>query len=193
MNEIAPNVISDGIPYVIKILNMIGPFLGGLGIIITALLAVITYFFIHQRTTETSWVESFRVLYGEFWKDDEITQVRRWITNSLEYEILEETLKIRMKNDDGNYLSEEDNNTLENLDRFCSVMMRIKYFGQMKMTKRQRELYRETYESFWRKKINERVLLRDYINRYWPGLSRWLHTENNNTRNRCSRNNVSMW
>ncbi len=47
-------VIPDGIPYAIRILNMIGPFLGGLGIIITALVAIITYFFIHQRTTETS-------------------------------------------------------------------------------------------------------------------------------------------
>ena len=167
---------------------MIGPFLGGIGLITTAFLAILTYFLIHRRTTETSWIESFRILYGEFWKDNDVTQVRRWITNDEEYKVIEKILEKRMKATKNNDLSEEDNNNLEKLDRFCSVMMRIRYFGQMKMSQSQRELYKDTYETFWKEKINRRDLLKKYINEYWPGLSTWLHSKNNNAGNRSGYN-----
>ncbi len=172
MNEMATQCT----PNIVLFLNMIGPFLSGIGILIAAAIGLISYIFIHRRAAQTAWIEAFRTLYSEFWKDNEITQVRRWITNDEEYKDIKDVLDKRMEGGDNNSMSTEDNDKIEKIDRFCSIMMRVKYFGQMEMTDQQRDLYNDTYKNFWAKKISQRPEFKKYIDKFWKGLSQWLNS-----------------
>jgi hypothetical protein len=172
MNEI----VTQCTPSTLSFLNMIGPFLSGISLLIAAVIGVVSYIFIHRRAVQTAWIETFRTLYGEFWKDDEITQVRRWITNDEEYKDIKSMLDKRMEGGDNNSMSIEENDKIEKIDRFCSIMMRVKYFGQMEMTDHQRNLYNDTYKNFWVIKISQRSELRKYIDKFWKGLSPWLNS-----------------
>ena len=130
--------------------------------------------FVNRRTleierlqAENRWIETFRALYADFWKDDQIAIVRRWITNEQEYSKLAAVLSARIQSD-FNTLSPDENDMLEKIDRFCSVLVRIEYFGKTDMPKdRQRKLYELTYRFFWKGKVRQRQELLSYMNKFW--------------------------
>lgn len=130
--------------------------------------------FVNRRTleierlqAENRWIETFRALYADFWKDDQIAIVRRWITNEQEYSKLAAVLSARIQSD-SNTLSPDENDMLEKIDRFCSVLVRIEYFGKTDMPKdRQRKLYELTYRFFWKGKVRQRQELLSYMNKFW--------------------------
>ncbi len=146
-----------------------GQFLSGIGLVVTATVAVTTLVFFQRRTMESQWLDSFRRLYAEFWETPESAQVRRWLTNTKEYEDIKNILIDRLGSDE-NGLDTDANDNIEKLDRFCALMVRVTSFGTRSMTSRQRELYDRIYGAFWIQKIRGRREVVRYIEKYGPGL-----------------------
>lgn len=151
----------------------LGPLLSGTALLIAAVASWVTYAFYHRRTIQSAWIESYRLLYAEFWKDEKIAMVRHMITDDVTYTATEPILLARLKTD-SNQLSEQDNQTLELIDRFCALLIRIRFFENQQVTKKQRELWNETYRNTWIAVIRRRRALASYIYRFWPSLRQVL-------------------
>jgi hypothetical protein len=155
-------------------LNRIGPFLGGLGVIIGATAAWFAYFFVQRRNAYLQWVDGFRAIYAEFWKDDVISQVRRWITSDKEYETLKKVLDLRLCGERNN-LTPQENETIEKLDRFLALIMRVESFDKGRWHADQKELWDSLFERFWIKLLFSRPEVCQYIFKYWHALYRQTH------------------
>ncbi len=147
----------------------LGPMLSGVSLLVAAIAAWATYFFYHRRTVQTAWIDSYRLLYAEFWKDEGIATVRNLITNDVEYTEAEKILRNRLDTKSNN-LSVDQNKVIESIDRFCALLIRIKFFESLRLTRKQRALWNETYRDFWIAQIRKREALRNYMYEYWPGL-----------------------
>lgn len=154
---------------IIDMLNKIGPFLSGIGMMLTAAAAWASFLLIHRHTLHRNWVDSFRVLYNEFWKDENIIKVRRMIANDVEYEKVEQILLERLK-EKRNLLTPEDNKVIDYIDGFCALLMKIEFFDRNHMTPEQRKLWERTYVTYWISKIKERDALVKYISEYWKDI-----------------------
>lgn len=161
---------------ILDTLNKIGPFLSSIALIAAAVAAWATFFVFHKKTLELQiqqknedWLKGFRLLYAEFWKDDKIALVRKWITSEEEYKIINEILSKRLECPD-NLLSSDDNDKLEKIDRFCSIIVRITSFSKSEMNEAQKELWNRMFGDFWFDKIKSRTELVDYAKIYWPRL-----------------------
>ena len=55
----------------------VGPYLSGIGLILAASAAWTTYVFYYKRTNDVVWLDTFRKLYEEYWKSDEMARVRK--------------------------------------------------------------------------------------------------------------------
>jgi hypothetical protein len=73
-------------------LAKIGPILSGVGLILGATIAGLTALRVTRKQTEDAWIDRFRTLYAEFWKEDPIIEVREWILNENAYKILKKPL-----------------------------------------------------------------------------------------------------
>ena len=120
----------------------IGPLLGGIGSLIGGCSVLAAFLFIQRRTVDAQWVDGFRQIYAEFWKDDTISEVRRWIVSNSEYESLRVVLVERAKTIENN-LDTESNKILEKIDKFCALMLRVKSFEHRAMSDHQRQLFKE--------------------------------------------------
>jgi len=74
----------------------VGPLLSGASLAAAAVAAWTTYFFYHRKTIEAEWIESYRLLYAEFWKDEDIASVRNFITNDVAYADIKPILEKRL-------------------------------------------------------------------------------------------------
>ncbi|MGO9846265.1 MAG: hypothetical protein ACLPKT_06585 [Methylocella sp.] len=153
----------------IKVDPPLGPLLSGIGLCLGATAAWVTYAFYYRRTMNTAWLERYRTLYAEFWKDPRMGDVRTLISSEVEYEKVAKILGERLKTDKKR-LNADDNRILEQIDYFCSVFMRIRFIDRGKMTREQRILWNTTFGNYWAKKIGERKELSAYINKYWPNV-----------------------
>jgi hypothetical protein len=115
---------------VIELGPKIGPLLSGIGLIVTATAAWTTYIFYYRKTTDANWLDTFRKLYEEFWKSDEMARMRKYLASDDEYANLEAILIERVA-DTRNKLNSEQNDKLELVDRFCALMIRILSFGEV--------------------------------------------------------------
>jgi hypothetical protein len=148
----------------------IGPILSGFGVILGATIAGLTAFYFTRRQTEDAWVDRFRALYGEFWKEEPIIEVREWIVNERSYKSLEEIL-IRRNSTDLCEVSHQDHVVLDKIDRFCSMLARIKSFDNTRIPIKHRPLLVKLLDgAFWVKKIKERDQLLIYVEKHWPEL-----------------------
>jgi hypothetical protein len=157
----------------IEILRDVGPWLGpllsGFALLLAATATWVTYLFIARRTMQNAWIDTYRVLHAEFWKDDNIAIVRNWITSEVAYVEVEKILSERLKSEE-NHLNSSENQTLEKIDKFCALLIRIQFFENSRMTKTQRDLWNKTYGNYWLRKIQQRKALRNYISAYWPSI-----------------------
>src|SRR5450631_3830406 len=115
----------------------LGPLISGFALILTASAAWVTYFLIARRTVQNAWIDTYRVLNAEYWKDDNIAAVRHWITSEVAYADVEKVLNERLKAKE-NRLTSADNEVLEKIDKLCASLVRIQFFESSNMTKRQR-------------------------------------------------------
>jgi hypothetical protein len=73
-------------------LGQLGQLLSGIGFIITASIAVATYFLFHRKQLDDSWLERFRTLYGEFWNNKDLREIRKYIVNNEDYDVVKKLL-----------------------------------------------------------------------------------------------------
>lgn len=116
-------------------------------------------------------VKTFHILYAEIWKDPDISYVRRSIYNDEEYKEIDLLLQKRNQVEYNN-LTRQENNTIEKVDRFCSILIRVKSFSENEeMSERQRVLWKKLLEDFWLAKIKaRRPAFYTYIINHWPEL-----------------------
>jgi hypothetical protein len=151
-------------------LAKIGQLLSGIGILVTAITALLTLALISIKQQRAAWLESFRLLYQEFWRDDDVTLVRHAIVTEAQYAAILPILQKRNATPETNTLTDEENLTIERIDRFCSTMVRIKSLGQTSKGERQHQLWKNVYGDFWYGKIRRRLELLLYIDTHWAGL-----------------------
>jgi hypothetical protein len=109
----------------LEFLHTIGPFVSGVSLLIGAGAAWVTAFKFTRRSMETSWVEGFRRLYGDFWNDPDAASVRSWIASDTIYEEkLTPVLVRRMEHwkDKKNLLNQEEYAVIEKLDNFLHCL-----------------------------------------------------------------------
>lgn len=152
-------------------LNEIGPFISGISFAVTAVTSVITLTIINSRQMTNEWLERFRILYGKFWDDSIIAEVREWISNDKSYnsEIKEllNTRNSRLECD----IDSNDYIKLEKIDRFCSLLVRVRSFGvEIKMTPSQKELWGKLLYEFWIGRMRNRPELMQYVSIHWQQL-----------------------
>lgn len=124
---------------------------------------------VHLAKRRADWLESFRLLYREFWQDDTIAEVRLWMVNDRAYETPRAVL-LRRQTTVANTLDTYDNAVLEKLDRFCALMVRVNTLGALGENEEQQRLWFNLYGRFWLGKMRERDELQQYILRHWPVL-----------------------
>jgi len=114
-------------------------------------------------------VNTFRILYDEFWKEDgAVSKARRWIISEEEYNT---TLKpvLLERNETGlhNKLAACKNEKMETIDRFCSILVRIQSLEQW-----QRDLWvKILHGKFWIDFIEKnRQELHDYLDLHWKEM-----------------------
>lgn len=115
--------------------------------------------------------KTFQILYTEIWVNSDVSYVRRCIYNDEEYKDIEHILEKRNLVEHNN-LTRQENNIIEKVDRFCSILVRVKSFAaNEEMSDRQRRLWKKLLEDFWLTKIKDRrAAFYTYIRNHWPEL-----------------------
>ena len=151
----------------------LGSLIGGIALSLSAIAAITTLFFVSRRQVmltrmqqDADWQKNFRDTYIQFWKDADLATVRGWISNDNLYEEIEPVLVTRLQST-RNTLSQEDNEKLEMIDRFCAVIASIDVLGAYSLSPMQNTLYQRVYGTFWPDAIQERKALKEYVERYW--------------------------
>jgi hypothetical protein len=157
-------------------LGQLGPVLSGISLLIGAIVAWYVYFKFNRKDLYQRWVDSFRVLYEEFWSNEEMGTIRMWIVSDQLYSTNLEQVLIRRNGqpDNHNNLDANDNKVLNSLDRFCSLMVRAQSFASDRqnmrhLTPEQRALWSKLlYTGFWAGR--GRTELEKYVAKQWPEL-----------------------
>jgi hypothetical protein len=153
-------------------LSLIGPFLSGTSLFIAALAALLTLFIYNRRENQHQWDESFRSIYGAFWNDEKIfPKIRTYIVSDHLYEKhLKPTLEDRIRTGKlDNNLNETQNNLLDEIDRFCAILVRARSFGRWPISRRRRQLWKKLlYTDMWT--TRNRDALKKYIEMQWEEL-----------------------
>lgn len=147
-----------------------GQFLSGLAFLTTAGIAVLTLFFYHRKQLDDAWLDRFRDLYKEFWSDKDMQRARHLLNNGEGYRDLEPILSRRNAMDSCD-VPLEDYKILEEMDKFCSILVRVRSFGKsIAMSDVQEEIWGELLYHFWIRRIRDRQQMRHYVERHWPTL-----------------------
>jgi hypothetical protein len=100
-----------------------------------------------------------------------MAEVRKWIVNDNDYKPIE--LLLNQRNSTvACVVSSPDHDKLEKIDRFCSLMVRAKYFGETKMSPMQRELWSKVLYEFWADRMKNRNSLKTYVDNHWSELNK---------------------
>src|SRR4051794_17800369 len=112
----------------LRCVSQIGPLLSGVGILSASCAAWVTCILFHRRERDGRAVEAFRTLYTEFWKDQQIGEVRAWVTNNTTYNlIVKPAISSRLETGEwNNDVLPEQNEVLEKIDLLCSMLVRAK-------------------------------------------------------------------
>lgn len=157
-----------------------GPLVGGVGVFLGAVIALVTAILIthrHNNAQRHEWeqerrkrvADTFRQLHESLWKDAGVVKIRRSIVNDTEYQ--RDLLPVLVKRNatERNTLDREENNVIEDLDRYCGTMLRLETaMKDLPLTEREEKLWRKLLWRKWQQRIREdRPELYTYIERYW--------------------------
>jgi hypothetical protein len=121
----------------------------------------------HQKRKQ--WIDDFRTLYAEFWKDADVSRVRRWIISNKLYDQVLKPVLIK-RNQNSSDLNEDEGMVLDDVDKFIAVIIRLEALEETRMTRRQRALIQKLFFSrYWKTAAASRPELRTYISRDWAG------------------------
>ena len=151
------------------ILSMLGPIIGGLSLLVAALVAWRTFVVVQKRTADITWIDSFHDLYSEFWKDEKIAKVRMWIVSDKEYAKIVGVLEDRLRTEN-NVFGPDENEVLESIDQFCALLTKLQHFSSLEVSRRHVDPWKDVYAHFWIEKIKERKALVRYMDRFWRRL-----------------------
>lgn len=113
---------------------------------------------------QNHWTEFFSTFHELYWENEASAKVRAWIANDESYfSELEPVLRARK---DGT-ISKTQYESLETLDRFCSIFVRIVFVYVQNANSAQRRLWRMLYYDYWFSRMQDRELLSEYVARYW--------------------------
>jgi len=156
----------------------LAPILSGLGLLLGSAAAWATLFLYHRKSHVNQWLESFRAIYADFWKDEKVSKARRWIDNDREYAGLRAVL-LEVLDKQAFDLSQSEYDYIECLDRFLATMLRVSTFVSRngKMTNDQRHLWFNMFQRYWIPRMYSRSELDTYVAKYWVELYRVTHEE----------------
>lgn len=120
-----------------------------------------------RKTKEESWLVTYRELHKEFWTDEKMAKVRAWLCCDDAYK--NELKPILAKRLDGQILS-ADYETLDLLDRFCAVMLRVAHMDAASRSKQQIAAYRQLGYFQWMYIMKRRPEVVDYLKLHWEHL-----------------------
>jgi len=131
-------------------------------------------------------VNSFRILYDEFWKEGgAVSKARRWIISEEEYNtVLKPILVERNNTGKHNKLVACKNEKMEIIDRFCSILVRIQSFTMsneiQSLEEGQRALWvKILHGKYWINFIDEnREDLHNYLKVHWKEMLEAYKMEN---------------
>jgi hypothetical protein len=119
---------------------------------------------------DDEWLDRFRNLYDQFWKDEKMNRARYLLNNGPGYAELKEILLLRASQDECN-LPWDDFQKLEIIDTFCSILSRVRSFGlSIDMTSAQEELWGDLLYYFWIQKLQHKPEIRSYVEKHWRKL-----------------------
>jgi hypothetical protein len=167
-------------------LDQLGSFIGGVSLFLTVLiiwyeanlirkrkddadrLAAATNTF---RVRQADATNTFRVLYQEFWKEPEVSEIRRMIISTDEYEKkLKQILVERNKTGAINNLCADQNKVLDQVDRFLSVLVRFRSF----YVSEEFNYIDKTQRKLLAKLIDKDYFIKDIIGQRRSGLMKYI-------------------
>ena len=151
-------------------LVIVSSFLSGIGVIFAAGVGLATLILFTLKQRHDNWLKAFGDIFERFWMDKEVAEIRRCVTDDIEYNKIKSVLSKRNKAT-RNDLSEEENDLIENIDRVCLTLIRMKYFVEIRTGTPQNKFWTKSFEEFWINKIKERQELACYIRKFWKGVS----------------------
>jgi len=135
--------------------------------------AVVTLFaFQHSRkttekTTEESWLVTYRELHKEFWGNPAMAKVRSWLCCDEAYHNeLKPILIMRI----GGQVTQTEYESLESLDQFCALMLRIVHMEDFAVSKQQKQAYEKLGYYQWAFITKHRDEVTKYIEIHWEPL-----------------------
>jgi hypothetical protein len=119
-------------------------------------------------------MRTFREVHREFWDDADMAEVRAWIACDDAYKEVQKIVEQRSKD---RQVSKEQYASLEKIDKFCSLMIRVARMSSKTMSMEQKEIWQSLYYAFWLSNCRKRIELGAYIRKYWPSLKPYLDTD----------------
>ncbi len=138
-----------------------------------------------QRKEEEQWHTIYRDIHAQFWADESMRDLRRWISHTASYELeLRPALMARFHAEEHPFeFTAEEYRCLEVVDTFCSMIMRLIDAGEWSdavsspettsafIGLRQTQL-QISFHDYWIRTIQQaRPELWAYLEKFWPRLA----------------------
>lgn len=131
-------------------------------------------FQLNRRTQQEAWSVIFRELHRDFWDDKTIEKVRRWLCSDEAY--ANELLPV-LRNRESGTASAAEYPTIEALDHYCALMLRLVTVNQKQFSPEQEQVFKTLGYDWWLYKLHQKEEVRDYIHRHWTFLASKVPTE----------------
>jgi hypothetical protein len=177
----------DNIATTAQIFGGVGQFIGGIGLLIAGLTAYRAYRWINRTNLDMEWDKRAHELYHIFWMDKGIESVRKLITYEDEYNNIKDILEIHAnKKGLRNVHTEKDDKvTLENIDKFCALLLLISNCLRVGETsnvnKDHINKWKAVFYNYWIDIMIERPELMGYLKAYWTNLHAYITQTSNRT------------
>lgn len=127
---------------------------------LSAIAVPVVAFLLNRRSMQEPWLVTFRELHKEFWNDGEMARVRSWLCCDEAYH--NELQPVLMKRLSGQ-VSAVEYATLEALDRFCALMLRVVHMQTATMSSQQKHIFKMLNYSWWLHRVRHRIEVSQYI------------------------------
>lgn len=127
----------------------------------------------NRKNSQEPWVITFRELHKEFWNDKKLEQVRMWLCCDEAYQAdLVPVLNCRK----AGTITAVQYPTLETLDQFCALMLRVGYAPASATSEDQALAHERLGYDWWMYKAFLRTEVYEYIQRHWKSLAPLIPT-----------------
>jgi hypothetical protein len=137
-------------------------------------------FNIGSRKYQAEWYANFRGLHRDFWKDEHMAKVRKWIANPAAYR--NELLPILQRRAvSPEQVTAEEYDSLETVDRFCALLETTFAHNPEALSDDHQWMIESTFDVYWMNTVMaDRPDLKAYMEAHWPRLM--MHIEEQRAR-----------